>query len=405
MTRIAVLFRRFGPYHHARLNAAGELNEIVGVEESSADEVYEWDIVQGASSFRKITVFEDKDPVRQPFQLLRQRIRAAMMEAAPDVIATNGYSSRGTLAALEYAMQAGIPAITMSDSAEHDFRRNRLREAIKRRIVRMFSAGLVAGQLSFRYLETLGMSSGRIFTALDVVDNDHFEAGAMAARRDAVETRRRFDLPERYFLTCTRFIPKKNLPMLLEAYARYRKSAGTEAWGLVLLGSGVLIEEVNEVRRELDIEEAVLMPGFKQYDELPIFYSHAGAFILPSVSEQWGLVVNEAMAAGIPVLVSDRCGCVPDLVEEGGNGFTFDPYDIDALVGHMLRIAGGECDLTAMGQASQEIISRWSPRAFAVGLDKAARSSLAAPRRKPSMLARAALKWAMRRSGKAALTG
>ena len=81
------------------------------------------------------------------------------------------------------------------------------------------------------------------------------------------------------------------------------------------------------------------MPGFKQYDELPIYYGLAGAFIHASTTEQWGLVVNEAMAAGLPVIVSERCGCAPDLVENGRNGFTFDPYDVDALTHLMLKMA------------------------------------------------------------------
>ena len=77
--------------------------------------------------------------------------------------------------------------------------------------------------------------------------------------------------------------------------------------------------------------EDVLLPGFKQYPELPLYYGLAGAFVLPSLTEPWGLVVNEAMAAGLPVVVSDRCGCASDLVRPGENGFAFDPCDIEQL--------------------------------------------------------------------------
>ena len=88
-----------------------------------------------------------------------------------------------------------------------------------------------------------------------------------------------------------------------------------------------------------DLAGDVILAGFKQYDELPAYYGLASAFVHASTTEQWGLVVNEAMASGLPVLVSDRCGCAPDLVEDGVNGFTFDPYDVEALAGLMQRVA------------------------------------------------------------------
>src|SRR5207244_4064698 len=101
----------------------------------------------------------------------------------------------------------------------------------------------------------------------------------------------------------------KNLPRLLEAFAGYRRLAGDAAWELVLLGDGPLRPELVALLKDLELDGHVLLPGFKQYDELPAYYGLAGAFIHASTTEQWGLVVNEAMASGLPVLVSDRCGC------------------------------------------------------------------------------------------------
>ena len=87
--------------------------------------------------------------------------------------------------------------------------------------------------------------------------------------------------------------------------------------------------------------------------------------------EQWGLVVNEAMAAGLPVLVSRACGCAPDLVREGVNGFTFDPYDVGGLAGLMVRMSSGELNLKTMGEASQVIIAGWTPEVFGENLLRA----------------------------------
>ncbi len=104
-----------------------------------------------------------------------------------------------------------------------------------------------------------------------------------------------------------------------------------------------------------------------------MYYALASVFVHPSTSEQWGLVVNEAMASGLPVIVSDRCGCAEDLVRPGVNGCTFAPQDSTALAGLMRRMSDGSRDLRAMGQASRDIIARWSPELFAESIVAAAR--------------------------------
>ena len=192
--------------------------------------------------------------------------------------------------------------------------------------------------------------------------------------------------PSAYFLTSCRFVPEKNLLRLLAGYARYRQAV-PDAWDLVLLGDGPLAGQIRSTLNQLGLEGSVHLPGFKQYEELPAYYALAGAFVLPSVSEPWGLVVNEAMAAGIPVLVSARCGCAQDLVHDGRNGWTFDPFDVEGLAALMARVS----QLTPeqrleMGCASQEIIARWKPETFAEGLWRAVEAAQAAPRTSLSAL-------------------
>ncbi|HTA76994.1 MAG TPA: glycosyltransferase, partial [bacterium] len=123
--------------------------------------------------------------------------------------------------------------------------------------------------------------------------------------------------------------------------------------------------------RELGLNDLVKMPGYIQYNQLPTYYGLAKVFILPSTTEQWGLVVNEAMAAGLPVLVSEKCGCAPDLVKNGVNGFQFDPYDQEKLSDLMIRISGQKAKLNAMGKQSQRIVSEWSPENFGKSIKRA----------------------------------
>ncbi len=380
MLNVGILFHRLGPYHHARLNAAGRHLAVTGIELSAVDDTYAWAGVTGADHFQRMTLFHRRDVVHEPAAEISRRVHAALNQAQPQAVAVPGWANRGALAALLWCVRTGVPMILMSESSRHDERRRWWKEAVKRRVVRLFQAGLVGGRFHRDYLTELGLERERIGLGYDVVDNEHFRRGAARARANDQEERRRLGVPQRYFLASNRFIPKKNLPGLVRAFAAYRKSAGPGAWDLVVLGDGELRAELEALREQLGLGGCVHLPGFRQYEDLPAYYGLAGGFVHTSTTEQWGLVVNEAMAAGLPVLVSRRCGCVPDLVEEGRNGFTFDPHDEDGLSRHLLRMAGGEYDRASMGRAGEEIIARWTPETFAEGLLRAVRAGLAAPR-------------------------
>jgi glycosyltransferase involved in cell wall biosynthesis len=144
--------------------------------------------------------------------------------------------------------------------------------------------------------------------------------------------------------------------------------------------------------QQCGVSDHVHLVGAKGYAELPSYYSHAGAFIHASTTEQWGLVVNEAMASGLPVLVSNRCGCATDLVKEGVNGWTFDPCNEEQMADLMLRIAGDEEQRKTMGLRSREIIAEWGPDRFASGVNSAVEAALAAPRKRAGLLDRFILK-------------
>jgi len=162
---------------------------------------------------------------------------------------------------------------------------------------------------------------------------------------------------------------------------------------LVLLGDGPLKPDLCRLISGLGLQHFVLLPGFKQYDELPVYYGLASAFVHASTTEQWGLVMNEAMASGLPVLVSNRCGCAMDLVQEGKNGFTFDPYNVEQLAGLMFKMSAFQpSELSAFGSASREIISNWGPERFASGLQQAVQTVLHLPPPRPSVIDRLLLR-------------
>ena len=378
-SKTAIIFHRLGPYHFARLRAAGRRLPVVAVETSGADETYAWDVIAGADGFERVTLFANADAQKQPAREVTRRMVAALDNIRPAVVVVPGWADVAALAALQWCVRHRVPAVIMSESTAWDAPRRAWREAVKRQVVGLAAAGLVGGTPHQEYIIQLGMPAERVFLGYDVVDNRYFADQAAVARSQKPEVRKKHGLPEKYFLASARFIEKKNLRRLIEAHALYRKkSAGAGAqmgnpkpWDLVLLGDGELRRSLDQQLSTLNLQPFVHLPGFKQYADLPEFYASAGAFVHASTTEPWGLVVNEAMASGLPVLVSSRCGCATDLVKDGVNGFIFDPCDAGQLAQLMSKISASRFPLSAFGHASQKIIANWGPERFAAGLQAA----------------------------------
>jgi glycosyltransferase involved in cell wall biosynthesis len=370
------------PYHEARLNAAAEQARlrVSMIQLTGVDTHWTFDKPErGAPKFSRQTLFPDTPWQRIDGKAMARSLVATLTHMRPDVVCINGWSYGGAIAALGWCVSQRVPAVMMSESTALDHPRRYWREAIKHRIVGLCSASLVGGSRHRDYIAELGAPLDRVFTGYDAVDNDYFQDGADAARRMGQQQRQRLGLPQRYFMACSRLIEKKNIARLLRAYAGYRgKETAAAPWSLVIVGEGELKQELLALQAELGLQSCVQFVGEKNYDELPTYYGLASAFVHASTSEQWGLVVNEAMAAGLPVVVSERCGCAADLVVSEVNGLTFDPYDIDDFSGAMLQIVTDDVGLDMMGRASREIIARWSPRRFAESLDCAVQAALGA---------------------------
>jgi len=393
---IAVVFHYIGPYHHARLNAAADRLAVTGIE-WSAKGYDSWGAADAPARYQKISLFPEATDNHPGKAELWRAFWSALEQANPDVVAVNGWNNFGSLVATDCCVRRGIPMVVMSESARQDEPRTWWKEIIKRRVVGLYSAALVGGQRHVDYLVELGMSRPSIFTGYDVVDNAYF-ARRTAEIRDsnppqADEIRTQYGLPENYFLASARFIEKKNLPTLIRAYAAYRQkseASGNPPWDLVLLGDGPLREALNSQLSTLNLHRHVRLPGFKQYDELPGYYALAKAFIHSSTTEQWGLVVNEAIASGLPVIVSNRCGCVPELVQ--GNGFSFEPTDEHELGSRLLQMASlSDDERRRLGDASYTIAANFAPKRFGEGMEQAAQLALNQPR-KASLLCRTLIK-------------
>lgn len=368
--RLAVLFDHFGPYHLARLRAASVRCEALGVEFHGRSGEYDWEPADRAG-LNVVTLLPSAstDSSAPSFVSALDRTLSTFR---PEVVAIPGWSSREVLSALSWCLHHQVPAVLMSESSAHDERRAWWKEWIKRRLVALFSAALVGGSRHATYLNALGMPPESIFTGYDVVDNAHFAPSQRWASGSGTP----------HFLASARFVEKKNLPGLLRAFAAYRDVTVNPPWNLVLLGDGPQRPVLEELAEELAITDSLSLPGFRQYDELPGWYARASAFVHASTTEQWGLVVNEAVASGLPVIVSDRCGCAPELVRDGINGCLFDPAEPDALTRCLLHIASLTKDERArMGHASLGIATLHGPEHFGEGLLQAATVAVNQPPR------------------------
>lgn len=394
--RVAVLFQRFGPYHHARLNAAGHRLAIWGIEACAEEETYAWDKIEGAESFQRRTLTARHTGNQQWKQEVHRALWRTLEEIQPHAVVLPGWASADAFSALAWCVRTKTPAIIMTESTYWDEPRLFWKEWVKSRLVKLCNAGFAGGTPHANYLAQLGLPREQIFLGYDSVDNDYFQRKADEARADASNLRREKNLPEKFFLASARFVGKKNLFNLLRAFARYRalakKSSPAEVWDLVLLGDGVLKQGIVSRIAELGLEAHIHLPGFKQYHELPAYFGLAQAFVHASTTEQWGLVVNEAMASGLPVLVSNRCGCAMDLVAENANGFTFAPDSVDELAQLMLKISAPGFPLASFGEQSRRLIANWGPERFAGGLSDAVATALKQPLREAGWFDRALLK-------------
>jgi 1,2-diacylglycerol 3-alpha-glucosyltransferase len=375
---IAVCFTNFGPYHVARLRAlAAALSErgerLVAYEVAGQEERYPWGRTPADQPFEWVTLFSDRVMEKIDAGSCRRAMVEALDRDRPDAVGIVGYVRPESMAAVRWAGRRNRPAILMSESQAIDRPAIWWKELVKRQRLRKFDAALVGGPRHRDYLVSLGMPAQRVALGYNAVDNDFF---AIRARLCRASPEGRSGLPEApFFLTVCRFVPEKNLVRLIEAFGRYReRTRSSERWDLVLCGDGPDARAVERAIAGSGCDSSIHQPGFLQADSLPRYYAHAGAFVLPSLSEPWGLVVNEAAASGLPLLVSERAGCAATIVPDpaGTTGRRFDPLNVDTMTEALLWMTGLPArDRRVMGQRAAETAAHWGPARFATGFIEA----------------------------------
>ena len=333
-----------GPYHFARYTvlAKGEI-EFVLVKMPIKEHYRPWESAN----------FSDHDMVKTPFLPGKNPVKQAfffLKSEQPDAVICVGYNSKYIWAMSLGCKLLKIPCILYSVGWHNSKRGWKFKEFAKHYYVKnFFNGAIVTGERAAEYSERLGISKSKIFKVGNVVDNSHFAKPYKFVTDD---------LPRDYFLTVSRLSPEKNIDGLLKAYEIYYQNGGK--WHLCIAGTGPIKDNLIKSIPP-SIKGRIHWLGWVRYKDLPGIYQKSRCLILPSTYELWGLVVNEAMATGKPVLVSKMCGCQPELCHEGINGFSFDPEEHNYLASLMDRMENmDQTKLNSFGEASRKVITNYS---------------------------------------------
>jgi glycosyltransferase involved in cell wall biosynthesis len=350
-------------YQYARLRALSRLS--MPWMSFLATETLIKPLLSGNGAHRNVDSIADADGTG-PRRRARRHIEKLLDDLRPCAVLVIGYASRVMRSVAWWAKRNRVPCIMATDTTAREKTRYLPIELLKGWWCRYFyDALLLPGERSVTYYASLGYPEQRIWRGASVVDNEHFRTKTADFRRTDANNGSNLDPPPGYFLTVCRLVPEKGLPHLIDAYCRYRRQGGDK--DLVVVGDGPQRSELERQARANNLN-TIYFAGWTGYEDLPRYYARASVFMLPSLSEAWGLVVNEALASGLPVLVSRNCGCSPELCRRGLNGYDFDPNNPQELARLMLKMSSDRVNLEAMGEASGRIIDVYRPDLWAISV-------------------------------------
>ena len=352
---ILVFWQRYTDYHDSRIISLKnnfQHDRVLAIETNSHEKKYSF----FHSSLNKIR-YKNKFIFSEFFTTFQILIRLQ-----PSIVLSCGYERPATLANViyKYLFKKNVINILMLDNNEFDSKRNCIKEFIKRSYLNFFDKFYYGGSEKRCYLSLLGVPKNKIIYGYNSIDNKFFQ----------IKSNPRISLPQNfkkksYFLTVSRFVEEKNLFFTLNAISQISDFLLKKKYYFILFGQGVLENELKEHISRLKLDKVVLLLNSDDYprSDIKALYSNAKFFLLSSTSEPWGLVVNEAMASKLPILISNQCGCSDDLVDIGINGYTFNPKKINELV-FFIKLLVERRDLSRMGKHSLLKIRPYSSEFF-----------------------------------------
>ncbi len=374
MRRVLILSEIISPYRIPVFNALTQHESVdlhvVFLSETDAG-LRQWRVYKDEIRFSYEILPSARFRTGRSSVLLNWKLRSCLEKFAPEVIICGGYNYVASWEALWWARNHRAELILWSESNRHDARSGLgLVESLKTYFLSRCDRFVVPGKASCEYLRTLGSGERSLTIAPNAVDNDWFQFQAQSIRDRASDFRAELALPPSFLLFVGRLVREKGVFDLLDAYTQLSNDARSKV-GLVFAGDGPSKAELERRARNLHPGQ-ITFPGFLHREDLAGLYALAEALILPTHSDTWGLVVNEAMACGLPTVVTNVAGCSTDLVEDGWNGYIVPPRKPEALSAAIDLLMQDPQLRQRMRVRSLQRIEHYSPEACANGLAAAA---------------------------------
>lgn len=330
------MWDNFGPMHVDRCEAVVRWlqvsHEVVGLELFSQSDVYEWQSVAG-KTFEKRTLLPGGSFSETGSFALAAEIVAACLRGKVRYVFFCHYDQKAIFLAALLLRLAGRNVYTMGCSKFDDYERKLWREVLKSLFLLPYMGAISSGRRARDYLRFLGLPARVIATEYNTLSIERIRSQAgVAAAPDGVA----YDV--RHFTIVARLIEKKNLAMAIDAYAIYRERVQAPR-DLHICGSGVLEGDLRSQVEALGLSTHIIFEGFVQTSSISVVLGQTLALVLPSKEEQFGNVVIEALAMGVPVILSDNCGARDQLVRSAVNGFVVEPDNPRGLAYFMARLS------------------------------------------------------------------
>jgi glycosyltransferase involved in cell wall biosynthesis len=371
--RVLILSEIIAPYRIPVFNALAQREEldllVVFLSETDTG-LRQWRVYKDEIRFQYEVLPSWRIRAGRHNLLLNRGLRSCLKKFSPEAIICGGYNYYASWEALSWARRHEADFILWSESNAQDSRKGQpWVESLKKRFIAGCDMFLVPGQVSQEYLQTLGAAPDDIVVAPNAVDNDWFQTQADSVRSNASVFREKLKLPDSYLLFVGRLVREKGTFDLLEAYGKLEESVRSKV-GLVFAGDGRSKTELQREAQRIS-PGTIVFAGFTHREDLAALYALAEALILPTHTDPWGLVVNEAMACRLPIVVTHVAGCAADLVKDGWNGFVVPARDTGKLKDAIDSLVENSELRQTMGIRSSERIQNYSAEACARGLAEA----------------------------------
>ena len=371
--RVAILTEIISPYRIPVFNVLAKDSrfsiEVLFLAETESRR--EWRIPKEEICFpyRVLKGFIVGQGYQQGAVFLNPGILATLLQQNYDCLIVGGYHHPSFWIALLYARAAGKKCLLWSESTLKDRRsKNAIKEKFKRFLVRHASGYIVPGKAQIEYLIALGSPPEPIWLAPNAVNSAFFTHEADRLKPEKEQIKQQLGLAGNVILYVGRLLDDKGIPELIDAFEQVLQSHPFA--NLVLVGDGP--DRQKYVDRCCDRGlNRVFFAGFQDQNILPRYYAIADVFVFPTRSDPWGLVLNEAMLAGLPAICSQLAGAAADLVNPGNNGFLYSPGDLKSLTQYICLLLQDDELRRKMGMRSQQIISHYTPEKMAQGFAEA----------------------------------